>query len=223
MQEKDSFWQARQDMVRTQIAGRGVADKRVLDVFRKVPRHEFIPQEYIAEAYADHPLPIGNGQTISQPYIVALMSSQLDLRGDEKVLEIGTGSGYQAAVLAELSREVHTVERIPELAEKAQENLFRLGYGNVKVHLSDGTLGWAEEAPFNGILITAGTPAMPEGLVDQLAEGGRLVAPVGNRWRQMLELWVKREEKVDKQEVLPVVFVPLIGERGWQEGELKNY
>jgi protein-L-isoaspartate(D-aspartate) O-methyltransferase len=147
------------------------------------------------------------------------MTEQLELKGDEKVLEIGTGSGYQAAILADLAKEVHSVERVPELAGKAMENLKRMGVKNVSVHVGDGTLGWPEQAPFNAIIITAGTPAMPEGLADQLSEGGRLVAPVGSRWRQMLELWIKREGEIEKKEVLPVVFVPLIGEKGWDEGE----
>ena len=206
-------------MVKNQIKTRGVTDERVLEALRKVPRHEFIQEIHQSEAYADHPLPIGSGQTISQPYIVALMTEQLELKDDEKVLEIGTGSGYQAAILAELAREVHSVERVSELAEKARENLRRLGIKNVSVHIGDGTLGWLEEAPYDAIIITAGTPAMPEGLADQLSDGGRLVAPVGSRWRQMLELWIKREGEIEKIEVLPVVFVPLIGEKGWDEGK----
>jgi protein-L-isoaspartate(D-aspartate) O-methyltransferase len=206
-------------MVENQIKTRGVTDERVLEALRKVPRHEFIQEIHQSEAYADHPLPIGSGQTISQPYIVALMTEQLELKDDEIVLEIGTGSGYQAAILAELAREVHSVERVPELAEKARENLRRLGIKNVSVHIGDGTLGWLEEAPYDAIIITAGTPAMPEGLADQLSDGGRLVAPVGSRWRQMLESWIKREGEIEKIEVLPVVFVPLIGEKGWDEGK----
>jgi len=217
MQEKDRFWQARQDMVNDQILGREVRNKRVLAAMRKVPRHEFISEEYYAEAYADHPLPIGDGQTISQPFIVALMTNQLDLKGGEKVLEIGTGSGYQAAVLGELAREVHTVERVKALANGAQQTLARLGYKNIQVHVGDGSLGWPEEAPYDRILITAAAPEVPEGLMDQLAEDGRLVLPVGNRWRQMLEVWRKCGETVEKEEVLPVVFVPLLGKKGWQE------
>ena len=219
MRERDDLRRAREEMVENQIKDRGVTDERVLEALRKVPRHEFIQENHQSEAYDDHPLPIGNGQTISQPYIVALMTEQLELKGGEKVLEIGTGSGYQAAILAELAKEVHSVERVPELAEKARENLSRVGVKNVSVHVGDGTLGWLEDAPYDAIIITAGTPTMPEGLADQLAEGGRLVAPVGSRWRQMLELWIKREGQIQKREVLPVVFVPLIGEKGWDEGE----
>ena len=220
MQADDEFRQSRRDMVEYQIKNRGVTDNRILDAFRKIPRHEFVKEPYLVEAYMDHPLPIGNGQTISQPYIVALMTEQLHLKGDEKVLEIGTGSGYQAAILSELAREVHSVERVPELADQAGQNLERLGITNVKIHVGDGTLGWPQEAPFDGIIITAGTPGMPEGLVDQLADNGRLVAPVGSRWRQMLELWIKQGDNVEKEAVLPVVFVPLIGDKGWDEGDL---
>jgi protein-L-isoaspartate(D-aspartate) O-methyltransferase len=219
MRKGDELRRAREEMVENQIKTRGVTDERVLEALRKVPRHEFIQENHQSEAYADHPLPIGSGQTISQPYIVALMTEQLELKDDEKVLEIGTGSGYQAAILAELVREVHSVERVSELAEKARENLRRLGIKNVSVHIGDGTLGWLEEAPYDAIIITAGTPVMPEGLADQLSDGGRLVAPVGSRWRQMLELWIKREGEIEKIEVLPVVFVPLIGEKGWDEGK----
>jgi protein-L-isoaspartate(D-aspartate) O-methyltransferase len=219
MRERDDLQRAREEMVESQIKARGVTDERVLEALRTVPRHEYILEDHQAEAYTDHPLPIGSGQTISQPYIVALMTEQLELKGDEKVLEIGTGSGYQAAILADLAKEVHSVERVPELAGKARENLIRMGVKNVSVHVGDGTLGWPEQAPYDAIIITAGTPAMPEGLADQLSEGGRLVAPVGSRWRQMLELWIKREGEIEKKEVLPVVFVPLIGEKGWDEGE----
>lgn len=215
MQEKEDLRRAREEMVESQIKARGVVDRRVLDALRKVPRHEFVQEDHQSEAYADYPLPIGSGQTISQPYIVALMTEQLALKGTEKVLEIGTGSGYQAAVLAVLAREVHSVERVPSLADKARKNLNRIGVNNVSVHVGDGTLGWSQEAPYNAIIITAGSPTMPEGLVDQLSDGGRLVAPVGSRWRQMLELWIKRESGIEKEEVLPVVFVPLIGEKGW--------
>jgi protein-L-isoaspartate(D-aspartate) O-methyltransferase len=219
MQERDDLRRAREIMVESQIKTRGVVDRRVLDALRKVPRHEFVQENHQSEAYEDHPLPIGSGQTISQPFIVALMTEQLALKGDEKVLEIGTGSGYQAAILAALAREVHSVERVPELAEEARQNLNRLGVNNVAVHVGDGTLGWPQEAPYDAIIITAGTPTMPEGLADQLSVGGRLVAPVGSRWRQMLELWTKQDGGIEKEEVLPVVFVPLIGEKGWDDGE----
>jgi len=218
MREQDDFQRAREEMVESQIKARGIVDQRVLDVFRKVPRHEFVQENHQSEAYADHPLPIGSGQTISQPFIVALMTEQLALNGSENVLEIGTGSGYQAAILAALAREVHSVERVPELAEKARQNLNKLGVSNVDIHVGDGTLGWSQEAPYDAIIITAGTPTMPDGLTDQLSDGGRLVAPVGSRWRQILEFWIKRGGKIEKMEVLPVVFVPLIGEKGW-DGE----
>lgn len=213
----DLFQRARLEMVEQQIKNRGINDERVLAAFREIPRHTFVKKTHQLEAYEDHPLPIGFGQTISQPYIVALMTARLDLVGWEKVLEIGTGSGYQAAILARLSQEIHSIERIPELAQQAEGNLRAAGINHVEVHVGDGTLGWPQNAPYDAILITAGTPAMPVGLMGQLGEGGRLIAPVGSRWRQMLELWVKHDEKIKKEEVLPVVFVPLIGEQGWNE------
>ena len=219
MRGEDLFRRARLEMVERQIKNRGINDERVLAAFREIPRHVFIETPHQGEAYEDHPLPIGYGQTISQPYIVALMTERLTLKGDEKVLEIGTGSGYQAAILARLAHEVHSVERIPKLAQQAKENLRMSGINNVAVHVGDGTLGWPQKAPYNAIMITAGTPVMPAGLVGQLSEGGRLIAPVGSRWRQMLELWIMHAGKIEKEEVLPVVFVPLIGEQGWKEGQ----
>lgn len=214
---EDLFRRARLEMVEQQIKNRGIIDERVLEAFREIPRHAFVEKAHQEAAYEDYPLPIGYGQTISQPYIVALMTERLTLKDEEKVLEIGTGSGYQAAILARLAREIHSVERIPELAQQAEENLRAAGINNVDVHVGDGTLGWPQDAPYDAIMITAGTPAMPAGLVGQLAEGGRLIAPVGSRWRQMLELWIKNEGEIGKEEVLPVVFVPLIGEQGWNE------
>ncbi len=220
MKEEERFLQARREMVEQQMRMRGVDDERVLRAFLQVPRHEFVPEEYRLEAYDDRPLPIGSGQTISQPYIVALMTAQLGLKGDEKVLEIGTGSGYQAAILSKLAKEVHSIERLETLAKQAKQNLERFGSKNVHIHVGDGTLGWPPNAPYDGIIITAGTPVVPEELFEQLAEGGRLVAPVGSRWRQILELWIKQAGKIEKEEVLPVVFVPLIGKKGWPEGEV---
>ncbi len=219
---EDLFRRARLEMVEQQIKSRGIDDERVLAAFCEIPRHAFVEKSHHPEAYEDHPLPIGFGQTISQPYIVALMTARLNLIGDENVLEIGTGSGYQAAILARLAREIHSVERIPELAQQAEGNLRAVGINNIEVHVGDGTLGWPQNAPYDAILITAGTPAMPAGLVDQLKEGGRLIAPVGSRWRQMLELWVKHAGKIEKEEVLPVVFVPLIGEQGWGRNNKNN-
>ena len=216
MKANDPFRQAREAMVENQIKARGITDARVLAAMRQLPRHAFVPDNLLDEAYQDHPLPVGEGQTISQPYIVALMTSRLELKGSEKVLEIGTGSGYQAAILAQLSKEVHTVERIPELAEKAKNMLKELGIDNVIVHLGDGSLGWPEAAPYDRIIVTAAAPAVPEELTSQLAPGGRLIIPVGERWNQMLEEWERTGAGLEKRDVLPVVFVPLLGQKGWQ-------
>jgi protein-L-isoaspartate(D-aspartate) O-methyltransferase len=183
----------------------------------KVPRHRFVPAEHRHLAYVDGPLPIGSGQTISQPYIVALMTQLLLLTGEEKVLEVGTGSGYQAAILAELAREVHTMERHSELAERAQSILQELGYQNISVHMGDGSLGLAEFAPYQAIIVTAAAPKPPPALLEQLDEGGRLVIPVGGQWGQMLERWTRRGGRYEHEEFVPVAFVPLRGEAGWRE------
>jgi len=217
MKERDLFKQAREAMVEDQIIARGITDTRVLTAMRTVPRHAFVPNNFLGEAYEDHPLPVGGGQTISQPYIVALMTSHLELTGKEKVLEVGTGSGYQAAILAKLAKEVHTVERIPELAAKANETLKRLEIKNVIVHTGDGSLGWPEDAPYDCIIVTAAAPAVPSELTSQLKQGGRLIIPVGERWSQMLEEWVRTDTSLEKRDVLSVVFVPLLGKKGWQE------
>jgi protein-L-isoaspartate(D-aspartate) O-methyltransferase len=217
MAKHDPFRYAREAMVENQIIPRGITDARVLAAMRSVPRHAFVPVTYASEAYEDHPLPVGAGQTISQPYIVALMTSHLRLSGKEKVLEIGTGSGYQAAILAKLAKEVHSVERIPELAENAKVTLKSLGIKNVFVHSGDGSLGWPESAPYDRIVVTAAAPAVPKELTEQLKTGGRLVIPVGERWSQMLEEWERTDAGLDKLDVLPVVFVPLLGEKGWKE------
>ena len=202
-------------MVERQIKGRGVRDGRVLDAMRKVPRHLFLPPEKADQAYEDHPVSIGRGQTISQPYMVALMTEALELRGDEKVLEIGTGSGYQTAILAELAREVYSVERIPELADEARTRLEDLGYTNVHIRVGNGTLGWPEEAPFDAILVTAGAPKVPKSLKAQLADGGRLVIPVGSEFHQVLYRIRRRGDEFLEEPLTSCVFVPLIGEEGW--------
>ena len=204
-------------MVEIQIKRRGINNARVLNAFQTVPRHLFVPEEYQADAYADHPLPIGNGQTISQPYIVALMSASLELMGDEVVLEIGTGSGYQTAILAALAKEVHSVERISQLSEQAAQNLRPLEMNNIFLHVGDGSLGWPDDAPYDRILITAAAPEIPKTMIDQLKINGRIVGPVGGRWRQMLEVWVKEKKRIKKEQILPVVFVPLRGTHGWQD------
>jgi len=212
-----NFQKARDRMVETQLAGRGISDQRVLQAMRKVPRHFFVDEALQEQAYSDHPLPIADKQTISQPYIVALMTEKLELQGHEKVLEIGTGSGYQAAILAELAQRVFSIERLPNLAYRANQALRKLGYTNVIVRVSDGTLGWPDEAPFDGIIVTAGAPKVPQPLVDQLAMGGRLVVPVGDRLSQSLMLVERVPEGIRKTDLGGVRFVDLVGKWGWEE------
>jgi len=204
-------------MVRDQIEARGVENRNVLDAMREIPRHRFIPEEFQGAAYQDRPLPIGNGQTISQPYIVGLMTSLLELQPKESVLEIGAGSGYQAAILSKLARSVVTIERLPEIASKAKNLLQSLGIFNVKVVVGDGTLGYAPDAPYDGIIITAASPDIPAPLIDQLADSGRLVAPVGSRDLQQLVRIRKDGSRISRENFGGVVFVPLLGRYGWQE------
>jgi protein-L-isoaspartate(D-aspartate) O-methyltransferase len=203
-------------MVKYQIAARGVGDERVLSVMREMPRHLFVPEPYRSAAYQDSPLPIGQGQTISQPYIVARMTELLEVSPEDRVLEVGTGSGYQAAILGRLARQVVTLERIPEVAEIARKNLESLGLSNVKVVVTDGTEGYPDDAPYNAILVTASTPEVPRPLMDQLADGGRLVAPVGSRDLQELVRLVRKEEHFARESYGGVVFVPLLGKYGWK-------
>jgi len=199
-------------MVEEQIEGRGITNKRVLEAMRTVPRHLFVPERCRTAAYADSPLPIGEGQTISQPYIVALMTELLDPQITDRVLEVGTGSGYQAAVLSELCREVYTIEIIGALAEAAARRLEKSGYDNVFVRQGDGFEGWKERAPFDGIIVTAAPPEIPPPLIEQLKIGGRLVIPVGPQWRwQYLYVVEKTSRGVKKTEVAPVRFVPMTG------------
>ena len=212
-----NFQKARDRMVETQLMGRGIRNPRVLEAMRRVPRHLFVEEALKEQAYSDYPLPIGEKQTISQPYIVALMSEALDLRGDEKVLEIGTGSGYQAAILAELAERVFSIERFPPLAYRANQTLQKLGYQNILVRVADGSLGWPDEAPFDGIMATAGTPRIPQPLVDQLRVGGRLVLPVGDRLSQELILVERTPEGIHKTNLGGVRFVDLIGKWGWED------
>jgi protein-L-isoaspartate(D-aspartate) O-methyltransferase len=208
---KGDFKAMREKMVENQIRARGVKDPRVLSALAKVERHRFVPEKYLDSAYSDQPLPIGEGQTISQPYIVALMTELLELRGNERVLEIGTGSGYQAAILAELAKEVYTIEIIEPLASTARERLSELGYQNVQVRAGDGYLGWSEAAPFDAIIVTAAPDHIPKPLIDQLKEGGRMVLPVGT-FTQELKKIVKRSGKMETIDVIPVLFVPMTGE-----------
>jgi protein-L-isoaspartate(D-aspartate) O-methyltransferase len=204
-------------MVQRQIAGRGVRSEKVLDAMRKVPRERFLPKGEGVWAYDDNPLPIGDGQTISQPYVVAYMTEALLLEGGEKVLEVGTGSGYAAAILAEIAAEVYTIERIEGLATMASRVLDDLGYANVHVRHGDGTLGWPEQAPFDGIVVTAAGPEAPQTLKQQLKIGGRLVIPVGeSKWyQQVVRITRVAEAEFETEDLLPVRFVPLIGEEGW--------
>ena len=202
-------------MVDGQIAIRGITAPGVLEAFLDVPRHRFVPKNQQIHAYQDSPLPIGLGQTISQPYIAAYMTDILQLTGVERVLEIGTGSGYQAAILGKLADEIHTVERHPSLADKAKRLLENLGYDNVQVHERDGTRGLPEFAPYQAIMVTAAAPEVPTPLLDQLEEGGRLVMPVGGRGGQVLLLYRREGDEFSREELVPVAFVPLIGEHGW--------
>jgi len=213
----DRFANQRNDMVLNQLEGRGIRNGRVLTAMRKVPRHLFVAPEDEALAYRDSPLPIGFGQTISQPYIVALMCEALDLTKESKVLDIGTGSGYAAAVAAELSARVIGVERVPELAEFARGNLIKAGYTNVEVHCADGCLGFPAEAPYDAIAVAAGAPVPPEALKMQLKTGGRLVIPVGEtqRYQDLLKITRISEEEFRTEHLCDVAFVPLVGEGSW--------
>ena len=199
-------------MVREQIAGRDVSDNQVLETMRTVPRHRFVPEEWRSMAYVDRPLPIGHDQTISQPYIVALMTATLDVREDHRILEIGTGSGYQAAVLGECGAEVYSIEIICELAERARKTLEQQGYDNVHVTCGDGYEGWPEQAPFDRIIVTAAPPEIPDALVDQLAPGGRMVVPVGERIQKLEVLEKSEAGEVERTELMPVRFVPMVRE-----------
>lgn len=194
-----------------------ISDKRVIGAIRHVPREAFVPEDQYYAAYEDRPLSIGFGQTISQPYIVALMAQALELKSEDKVLELGTGSGYEAAILAELARQVITVERVSELAEGAKRVLEKLGYSNVKVYLAGKKLGWPDEAPYNAIIVSAGAPNIPQILLDQLSLGGRLIIPVGSRWQQDLLRVTKRRRGNKVENLGGCYFVPLIGEGAWEE------
>lgn len=208
--QEDIYSRRREKMIAEQIESRGVHDKLVLDAMKKVPRHLFVPQGYMDLAYTDGPLPIGENQTISQPYIVAVMTELLGLKGGEKVLEIGTGSGYQAAILADIVKEVYSIEIIPSLAESARERLEKMGYANVVVRCGDGYIGWEEHAPFDGIIVTAAPDHIPQPLIDQLKVNGKLVIPVGDFFQELM-LITKTKDGITKQTTIPVRFVPMTG------------
>jgi len=216
----EDFAEDRERMLEGQIEARGVRDPRVLAALRAIPRHEFVPPEQRIHAYEDRPLPIGEGQTISQPYIVAVMTELLELDGSETVLEVGTGSGYQAAVLGKLAREVYSIEIVPELALRAEADLKRLGYANVHVRHGDGYRGWPEHAPFDAIIVTAAPGHVPEPLVEQLALGGRMVLPVGDVFQDLV-LVTRGEEGVRQERLLGVRFVPMTGEAERREEGLR--
>ena len=210
------FKKLREKMVEEQLIPRGINDHAVLKAFKKIERHKFIPDEYLNCAYGDHPLPIGSGQTISQPYIAALMTQSIELTGKEKVLEVGTGSGYQTAILAELSKTVYSVERIPRLSEKASGILSGLGYHNIQFDIADGSLGWKGYDPYDAVMVTASCPGEPRALLEQLADGGRLIAPIGAAFGQVLTLYRKTKGLAAPQEICGCVFVPLVGKEGWE-------
>jgi len=217
MLEREEFAPQRSEMVEKQLRRRGIKDAAVLAAMTAVPRHEFVANELRSQAYEDVPLPIGGGQTISQPYIVAAMTAALHLQPSDRVLEIGTGCGYQAAVLSQLAKEVFTIERRPELASAASKLLARLGYSNVHVHCGDGTLGLPEFAPFDAILVAAAAPAVPKPLLAQLAERGRIIIPVGGAEHQELQLVEKHGDAFPAKILEGCRFVPLVGHHGWQE------
>ena len=216
--QDDMYLEKRERMVREQIERRDIRTPSVLEAMRAVPRHLFVLPDQQNHAYSDGALRIGHGQTISQPYIVALMTDLLKLQDDETVLEVGTGSGYQAAVLAHIAEEVHTIERHAALSDNAALIFEELGIENVHLYVGDGTLGLPDQAPFQAIMVTAAAPKVPQALLDQLDDGGRLVLPVGRRFSQVLEVWQRVGAKYEQEAVTAVAFVPLIGEEGWSEG-----
>ncbi|MCX7926545.1 MAG: protein-L-isoaspartate(D-aspartate) O-methyltransferase [Candidatus Omnitrophica bacterium] len=207
----------RKQMIENQLISRGIKDQRLLNVFSKIERHKFVPQEAIEHAYQDYPVPIGEGQTISQPYIVALMTESLQIERTDHILEIGTGSGYQTAILASLADKIWTIERSAVLSERAKRLLNQLGFNNIYFKIGDGSLGWQQYAPFNRIIVTAYAPQIPPPLIDQLAEGGKLIIPIGNSFSQTLVLLEKENKNTKIKEICPCVFVPLVGQYGIQK------
>ncbi len=223
METHDEFEFLRRNMVERQIRHRGIRDERVLSAMLAAPRHAFVPIERISDSYSDTPLPIGEGQTISQPFMVAAMADALALRGHERVLEIGAGSGYQAAVLSFLAREVIAIEALPRLAAVARERMARLGYANVRIIESDGSVGWLPGAPYNAILVSAAAPSVPQPLIDQLREGGRAVVPVGDAESQQVLRITRRGGEAIRDKLYHCRFVPLIGRHGWPQAIQKAF
>ncbi len=207
----------RERMVKEQIVARGIKDNRVIEAIKKVPRHLFVDKTYYHQAYNDYPLPIGQDQTISQPYMVAAMTEILELKGSEKVLEVGTGSGYQTAILALLCSKVYSIERISDLTRKARLKLDKLGFRNINLVVGDGSLGWPDYAPYTGIMVTAGAPEIPNTLINQLDENGRLVIPVGDEYSQILNLVKNHKGRIYRKEFFGCTFVPLVGKIGWHK------
>ncbi len=212
----DMKWQIAAQRLAKTLRGKGISDERVLEAFMKVPRHRFVDQALYPQAYDDNALPIGLGQTISQPFVVALMTELLQLGRDDKILEIGTGSGFQTAILAQFSRRVYSIERHRELADVSRKRLREMGFMNIAFKVGDGTRGWIQHAPFDRIIVTAGAPAVPETMAKQLAVGGRMIIPTGDRKSQQLELYEKTEAGLTRYEAGQVSFVPLIGQNGWE-------
>ncbi|MFP4444757.1 MAG: protein-L-isoaspartate(D-aspartate) O-methyltransferase [Desulfosudaceae bacterium] len=211
---EDAFVQEKEEMIQSQLMNRGITDPAVLRAFRAVDRHRYVPEKWRHLAYADRPLPIGHDQTISQPYIVAFMTQAMDLAKTDRVLEIGTGSGFQAAILAEIVDQVYTIEIIPELGQRAQQTLSRDGYDNIAVRIGDGYQGWPEKAPFDAILVTCSPTDIPDPLKEQLTEGGTMIIPVGRAWHQQLILLQKEQGRLVEKKSLPVRFVPMVDEEG---------
>ena len=211
------FDKLRLEMVDRQLIPRGIKDDKVIEVFRNIPRHEFIPSKYQNSSYGNFPLPIGEDQSISQPFIVALMTQTLEINNTDKVLEIGTGSGYQAAILASLAKDIYSVERRDPLAKEAENTLRKLGFTNLKLKIGDGTLGWEEFAPYDKIMVTAAAPSLPEPLKEQLNPNGKIVIPIAAEFGQILTLFTKDGNKFNKEKVCECAFVPLIGQYGYEE------
>lgn len=219
MSHEESFRQERERMVIEQLESRDISNRAVLDAMRTIPRHRFVHEDLRRQAYADGPLRLDHGQTISQPYIVALMTQLLDLDGTETVLEVGTGSGYQAAILGTIAKQVYSIERIHALADQARKLLSDLGLSNVEVQEGDGSLGYPDRAPYDGIIVTAAPPKVPQPLKDQLVDGGVLIVPVGVYAGQTLERWTRNGDDFTKENMAPVAFVPLVGKHGWSKEE----